>query len=129
MEYAIIGLLAFAILLILLSFSKKDKVRILENQVEQLSINLLQETYQLKKRMKILEEELLLQDEEMNKLISSKYQNKDESPIQAFKNEREKIFALYKRGYSYEEIAKESTLTVEEVRMILEHVGMRGFQN
>lgn len=61
MEYAIIGLIGFSCLLLLLSFSRKDMVHTLENQVEQLSIQMLQETYQLKKRMKILEEELLIQ--------------------------------------------------------------------
>lgn len=129
MEYAIIGLLSFAIILIVLSFSKKDKVRVLENQLEQLSIHLLQETYQLKKRMKILEEELLIQDEEINKMATTKFDNTDNSSTSEIRHARDKIFSLYKRGYTYEEIAKESNLTVEEVRIILEHVGMRGFQN
>ena len=107
MEFVIIGLLALAILLIIISFSKKDNINLLENQVEQLSINLLQETYQLKKRMKVLEEELLLQDEEIHKAISAKYTSQDNSPQLAANEERNKIFSLYKKGFSYEEIAVE----------------------
>ena len=67
MEYMIIGLLAIAILLLLLSFFKRDKVNDLEEQLEQLSLMTIQEHYQLKKRIKILEEELLIQDEDLQK--------------------------------------------------------------
>jgi hypothetical protein len=129
MEYTIIGLLSFAILLLLLSFSKKDKLKVLENQVEQLSINVLQDSYQLKKRMKILEEELLIHDEVLNKPSPTKQTEFIQPKDSNYKNERERIFSLYKRGLSYDEIAKKSTLTTEEVRIILEHVGMRGILN
>lgn len=121
MEYAIIGLISFACILLIISFSKKDKIREIENQLEQLSIQLLQESYQLKKRMKILEEELLIETNDGLNKIHSLHGTQ--------KNEREKVFSLYKRGFSYDEIAKETLMTTEEVRIILEHVGMRGFQN
>ncbi len=37
----------------------KDKIEDLENQVEQLSLSTMQDTYQLKKKIKVLEEEIL----------------------------------------------------------------------
>ncbi len=67
MEFIIIGLFSFAILLLVLSFFKRDKVKDLEEQVEQLSLTTIQETYQMKKRIKILEEELLFQDDDLQK--------------------------------------------------------------
>ncbi len=58
-ESAIIGLFSFSIVLLVLSFFKKDKYKELENQVENLTMIVMQENYQLKKKMKVLEEELL----------------------------------------------------------------------
>jgi hypothetical protein len=69
MEYIMIGLLSFAILLLILSFFKRDKVSDLEEQLEQLSLTVIQENYQMKKRIKILEEELLFYDEDLQKTL------------------------------------------------------------
>ncbi|WP_284140407.1 MULTISPECIES: hypothetical protein [unclassified Virgibacillus] len=57
--FAIIGV---AIVLFVYSFFMKDKFDELENQIEQLSIATMQDTYQMKKKIKILEEELLGDD-------------------------------------------------------------------
>jgi hypothetical protein len=67
MQYTIIGLFSFAIFLLILSFFKRDKVKDLEEQVEQLSLTIMQENYQIKKRIKILEEELLFHDDDLQK--------------------------------------------------------------
>ncbi|MFZ3588155.1 hypothetical protein ACOI1C_02525 [Bacillus sp. DJP31] len=67
MEFVIIGLFSFAILLLILSFFKRDKVKDLEEQLEQLSLMTIQESYQMNKRIKILEEELLFQDDDLQK--------------------------------------------------------------
>ncbi|WP_458412488.1 hypothetical protein ACNQFZ_16955 [Schinkia sp. CFF1] len=58
-ETAIIGLFSFSIVLLILSFFKKDKYKELENQIENLTMVVMQENYQMKKKLKILEEELL----------------------------------------------------------------------
>lgn len=59
LESAIIGLFSFSIVLLILSFLRKDKYKELENQIENLTMIVMQENYQLKKKMKVLEEELL----------------------------------------------------------------------
>lgn len=59
MIYAIISILIIAVILFVLSFFMNDRLEELENQVEQLSISTMQDTYQMKKKVKILEEELL----------------------------------------------------------------------
>lgn len=62
LETAIIGLFSFSIVLLVLSFFKKDKYKELENQIENLTMTVMQENYQIKKKMKVLEEELLGND-------------------------------------------------------------------
>lgn len=59
LETAIVGLFSFSIVLLILSFFKKDKYKDLETQIENLTMTFMQENYQLKKKMKVLEEELL----------------------------------------------------------------------
>jgi hypothetical protein len=65
MVYILIGLFSFATLLLCLSFFKRDRVKDLEEQLEQLSLTMMQENYQMKKRIKILEEELLFHNDEL----------------------------------------------------------------
>lgn len=59
MIYAIISIIIIAVILFVLSFFMNDRLEELENQVEQLSISTMQDSYQMKKKVKILEEELL----------------------------------------------------------------------
>lgn len=62
MIYAGIAIIIVAVVLFILSFFMNDKFEDLESQVEQLSISTMQDTYQMKKKIKILEEELLPED-------------------------------------------------------------------
>ncbi|WP_017755789.1 hypothetical protein [Calidifontibacillus oryziterrae] len=62
LETAIIGLFSFSIVLLVLSFFQKDKYKELESQIETLTMTVMQENYQLKKKMKVLEEELLVNE-------------------------------------------------------------------
>ncbi|WP_026906200.1 hypothetical protein [Paucisalibacillus globulus] len=51
-----------AIALFILSFFLNDRFEKIESELEQLSISTMQDTYQLKKKVKVLEEELLTED-------------------------------------------------------------------
>jgi len=62
MIYAIIAVIVVAVALFILSFFMDDKLAELESELEQFSITTMQENYQLKKRIHILEEELLPED-------------------------------------------------------------------
>jgi len=62
MIYAIITVIVVAVILFVLSFFMDDKLAELESEFEQFSITTMQETYQLKKKIKILEEELLSEE-------------------------------------------------------------------
>jgi hypothetical protein len=110
MEYMIIGLLLLAILLLLVSFIRKDKLNELEEQVDQLSLTLMHETYQLKKKMTILEEELLINDQSIPK------------PISPERDENEYILSQVENGLAFDQIAKESGVPTEEVRLIAERL-------
>ncbi|WP_042223449.1 hypothetical protein [Oceanobacillus manasiensis] len=62
MLFAVIAILVVAIVLFVLSFFMNDRIEELETQLEQFSISTMQDTYQMKKKIKILEEELLTEN-------------------------------------------------------------------
>ncbi|GAA0602407.1 hypothetical protein GCM10009001_19190 [Virgibacillus siamensis] len=59
MIYAIASVITIAVVLLILSLFMSDRFDDVESQVEQLSITTMQDTHQLKKKVKNLEEELL----------------------------------------------------------------------
>lgn len=67
MIYVILTLILVAVIFLILSFFVNDKFDEMESQLEQLSISTMQDTYQMKKKIKILEEELLSEDISQNK--------------------------------------------------------------
>lgn len=121
MEYIIMGLLGIAIILLLLSFFQKDRVKELEEQVDQLSLSLVQETYQMKKKLKVLEEELL-QNEHIAPVAKAAV------PV-PFASPNEKILSLFKQGYPVEQIARISEVPTEEVRLLIEQYKLRSYRN
>jgi hypothetical protein len=110
MEKAIIILFSISILLLLFSFIKRDKVKYLEEQVEQLSLSLLQETYQIKKKIKVLEEELLISE--------SEYINQKNPVDHSDEIDREKISELFQNGINSKPVNSASKNETEEDRLI-----------
>lgn len=64
MEIIIISLLVLAILLLILSFFKADRVTDLERNIEEMSLQHVQDIFQLKRQVRILEEELLTPEQD-----------------------------------------------------------------
>ncbi|CEI84149.1 hypothetical protein J18TS1_28970 [Oceanobacillus oncorhynchi subsp. incaldanensis] len=62
MLVAILAVVVIGIVLFILSFFINDRLEEVESQLEQLSITTMQDTYQLKKKVSVLEEELLPQN-------------------------------------------------------------------
>ncbi len=58
--YILIGLTGFSSCLFILSFFMRDRTKKLEEDLEQLSLSLMQDTYQLKRKIRVLEEEFLI---------------------------------------------------------------------
>lgn len=109
MDYIILSLLAVAILLILLSLLKRDRTKQIEEQIEQLSITYLQEIYQLKKKINILEEEILATSN------GKFFHNNSYGKIDL----ESEIIEYYEAGYSEEKIAELTTLSEHEVHNLL----------
>lgn len=110
MEYTIIALFSLSILLFIISFLKKDRNKEVEAQIENFSITLMQEIYQLKKKIKVLEEEILIGQDD-------RYFTNSQDPIITY--DRDKILALYEDGHSLEEIEDITGLSIEKIQEIL----------
>lgn len=98
-EYTLIGLISFAIILLLISFFQKDRVKEVEEQVEQLTLSTMQQLYEIKKRVKALEEELLV-------------------GMELFSTE-EQICHLHKQGWTKEQIARKLNMPIDEVNIVI----------
>ncbi|WP_186575781.1 hypothetical protein [Aquibacillus kalidii] len=107
---SIIALGIVAVFLFVISFFLSDKFKQLEDQLEQVSITSLQETYQIKKKIKVLEEELLADDSlDMGNINTQQTQ----TPL------IRRINHMHKQGHSINEIAKRTNLSEYDVNSIV----------
>ncbi|WML47511.1 hypothetical protein RCG23_19150 [Neobacillus sp. PS3-34] len=125
MAVIMLGLLGLSIILFLLSFFMRDPYKDLKNELDQFTIQQVQENYQMKKKLKILEEELLVSEDivpsiplQTHESISSQ---KDIHDI--IKNQ---VWALAMQGKPIEQIAQQSSLSVKDVYGILKEYSERG---
>ena len=137
------------LVLVIVSLFMKDSSKKTEQDLEELSISIYQETNNIKRRLKIVEEELLL--EPNFKVQAPKVQAKP-SPMATFQQVAEQVKAaqaasetvqqsavrtkpvnsilvsqvieLNRQGLSIEEISKRSTLTPEQIQDILLNGGV-----
>ncbi|WP_370458035.1 hypothetical protein [Thalassobacillus sp. CUG 92003] len=110
----LITVASIAIVLLALSFMMNDRFQEIEDQVEQLSINVMQDNYQLKKKMKVLEEELLQDD-----ITEEKRPSQTDG---AFRNKPPMVTtvqSLADSGYSIKEIARKTELGEQNIHSIL----------
>ena len=109
MNLLFIGLVSFSILLLVISFFQRDRYRDIEKDIEDLSINVLQEHYKLKKRISVLEEELMMDG-------NVSFQKKPVNEI--LKNQ---VISLHQQGVHVDQITKQSALSKQEVLTIINH--------
>ena len=109
MKLVFIILVCAAIFLLILSFFLPDPYKDLKNDFEELSLQFYQETYQLKRRMKILEEELLITDGLREQRLHSEL-----NPIII-----NQVKTLARQGLPVEQIARQSALSISDVQAIL----------
>lgn len=134
MEFSTI-LMIIGIVCIVASFFLKDTSKKLEQDLEDLSISIYQETNSLKKRLKIIEEELLLEPNFTVKQNTSNQKQFDATPLRqtnlANKPQQineilvSQVIQLDKQGYPVDEISKMSTLSKEQILTILKSGGNR----
>lgn len=117
MEYVVASLFAIAIILLLVSFFLRDTNQDIREELDQLTIQQVQELYQIKKKLRVLEEELLI----TNDSLPRDYPKNDIHEI--IKNQ---VWSLVQQGKSVDQIAIQSSLTVEEVDSIIQEFSKRG---
>jgi hypothetical protein len=61
-QLILVILLIIGISLFILSFFQKNKTKLVETQLENFTIQVMKEIYQVKKKVKIIEEELMISD-------------------------------------------------------------------
>ena len=128
------------ICILILSFFVKDRTKKIEKDVEDLSINIYQETNAIKRRLKIVEEELLLDGPPVaksaltpTKQTKAPFTQSTAAPLTANKQATIKpvhsilvsqVLELGKQGMSVPEIQKRSALSMEQIVHILKNGGM-----
>ena len=114
MIYVIITLFTVAVVLFVSSFFMNDKFADIESQLEQLSISTMQDTYQLKKKVKILEEELLTENVANVAEEATAATTTENRPLII-----QKVYHLHQQGFSIEDIANRTDLNIHDVKTII----------
>jgi len=110
----IIGLVIVAV-----SFLVGNSSRAYSDELEKVSISLHQESNNLKKRLKVIEEELMIGIGTVNKSNPSQQQVKPVHEIIV-----NQILSLQAQGFSIEDIAKRASLSSAEVTAVLRKKGV-----
>lgn len=108
----IIILFIISIVLIGISYLQRDNVKELEQELDHLQLSAMQEIYKLKKKMRVVEEELLQNDTPL------KGQPKPSN--EETQTNTSRIFAKYRQGMSLEAIALSEGMSVDQIRGIVE---------
>jgi hypothetical protein len=125
METLIVLLFSLAIVLLIISFFGKDKVAKLEEDLEQMTLTYMQDIYQLKKKVKILEEEFVIQDDPVPSVKDqSTVNSNDIEPIHEIL--KSQVLSLYSQGLTLDQIARQSSLTKEQTISVIEQQRLRG---
>ncbi|MFE4072976.1 hypothetical protein [Peribacillus sp. YIM B13477] len=125
METLIVLLFSLATVLLIISFFGKDKVPKLEEDLEQMTLTYMQDIYQLKKKVKILEEEFVIQDDPVPSVKDqSTVTSNDIEPIHEIL--KSQVLSLYSQGLTLDQIARQSSLTREQTISVIEQQRLRG---
>lgn len=106
----VVTLLIISICLFIISFFTQDRFKEIENQIEQLSLSNLQDTYQIKKKLKVLEEELLPGKFDFN--TNSRGKSSLEKQIET----------LYRQGYSVSQISQTTKLSEYDIESLIKQL-------
>lgn len=130
MEIVMLSLFLLAIILLVFSLFKKDKVAKLEEELEQVTLTHMQDIYQLKKKVSILEEEFMIQDQPRHFSSSSKKTftpiNKPDKSVAINEIIKNQVLALYRQGCSLDQIEKQSTLSKDQIIEVINEQRLRG---
>ncbi len=120
-----IALLAFALILFIISAFLKDPYKIIREEIDQLSMQQIQEMYVIKKKLKVLEEELLVGEEgfQPSTSIQQPYPSERKEVHEIIKNQ---VWSLAQQGLTVDQISRQSSLPPNDVETILSEMIERG---
>lgn len=111
MELSMI-VMVIGIILIVLSFFIKNPTKRIEKELEGLSLDYYQDANQFKRRLKIIEEELMIDPN-----IPTKPTKQQTKPIHEILVSQ--VLTLHQQGFNVKEISKRSALTVDQVKSVI----------
>ena len=114
-------LIIVGIIIIIASFFVGNQSKQLEKDVEELSLNFYQETHQLKRRLKVVEEELLIEPQTFAK-PKKKVSPKPNTKVGINGIHQiliSQVLTLHKQGYNTDEISNRSALSSDQVKAII----------
>lgn len=111
MTVLIIILLACSVILFLLSFMQKGNSKQIENEMEEIASQLMQENFELKKRVSTLENTLKIDADTVTPVRTSSKKLRD--------LRKKQIITLYTSGVTIEEIVTQSELSEDQVNEII----------
>lgn len=114
-----IVLIIIGIVIVIISFFIENTARSYSDDLERVSISLHQETNGMKKRLKAVEEELMIG---IGQIPKNEKQIPKTKPVHEIIVNQ--IFSLHTQGFSVEAIAKRSSLTSAEVNAVLRSKGV-----
>lgn len=121
-----IGLLAFSLILFILSAFLKDPYKSIREEIDQLSMQQIQEMYLIKKKLSVLEEELLVSEEPFQKSVSTYRPSLSTEKKEVHEIIKNQVWSLVQQGLTVEQIARQSSLSTNEVESILSEMIERG---
>ena len=65
MGYLLLILIVIGLIILIVSFFKEDSIKQLEDQIEGTSVTVMQELYKVKKKIRVLEEEMMIEDRDL----------------------------------------------------------------
>lgn len=110
MLFPIISVLIIGIVLFVISFFANDRFKNIENQIEQISLSSLQDSYQMKKKLKVLEEELLPTQFDFSN------QTRLKSSVEKH------VRALYRQGYNIQQISQATQISEYDIEALIKQL-------
>ncbi|GEK33926.1 hypothetical protein [Kurthia sibirica] len=108
-------LMISGIIIILISFFVGRSKKQTDREIEELSLSFYQENDQLKRRIKVIEEELMLS--------TNKTPNKKKTSLNSASTINQifisQVLTLHEQGYTLNEIAQRSTLSADQIATII----------
>lgn len=110
MLYVIITIATISIILFVSSFFMSNRFANLEDLVEQQSITFSQDLFAIKRKVSDLDERI-----QTNAYVINSTGLADKTPLVT-----QKVYHLHQQGMTFEDIAKRTNLTVDEIQLIIE---------